>query len=152
MEIVKTEKTRIAEMDAGALGFGRIFADHMLEAFYSGGSWGEPKIVPYGTIEIPPAMICLLYGQAVFEGLKAFFAKDGAVNLFRMDRHFARFNSSCERLAIPPIGEEIFIRGIKRLVDLDREWVPRRRGESLYIRPFGFNYVAGLTGEAVRSL
>lgn len=138
MTITKTEKSRINEVDFDNLGFGQNFSDHMLMAWYRDGSWQPPVIVPYGTIEISPSMCSLHYGQAVFEGLKAFRTSNGSMNLFRPETYHARFNRSCARLCIPPMDFEMFLSGLKELLLLDQAWVPKARGCSLYIRPFVF--------------
>lgn len=138
MTITKTNKSRINEVDFDNLGFGQFFSDHMLMASYSEGSWQSPRIVPYGNIEISPSLCSLHYGQAIFEGLKAFRTGSGSVNLFRPETYHARLNRSCARLCIPPMDYGFFISGLKELLLLDHAWVPKTRGCSLYIRPFVF--------------
>jgi branched-chain amino acid aminotransferase len=138
MEVKKIAKSRISKVDFGGLGFGEVFTDHMLKMSYGKGKWTAPKIVPYGPVRIMPALSTLHYGQAIFEGLKAFYCKDGSINVFRLDRHADRFNTSCRRLCIPEVDKKLFIDGLTHLIKLDREWVPRQKGYSLYIRPFAF--------------
>ena len=138
IKLVKSAKTRANDTDYGRLGFGKIFSDHMFSAEYSGGRWHNAAITPYGNIMLPPSLSALHYGQAVFEGIKAFYSKDGSVNLFRPDRHHARLNSSCERLCIPQITWEDFYAALSTLLRTDLEWVPKKKGCSLYIRPFVF--------------
>ena len=101
-------------------------------------SWHDPRIVPYGPIELDPAAMCLHYGQEVFEGLKAYRTEDGRILLFRPDRNMARLNSSNERLCIPAIDEAFAVEAIKKLVSVDQDWIPTAEGTSLYIRPFIF--------------
>jgi len=138
IEVTKTMNSRIDKVDFNNLQFGEDFSDHMFTVFYSDGKWGTPKIVPYGKIEIEPSLCTLHYGQAVFEGLKAFRTANGKINLFRPDKYHQRFIRSNERLCIPPISYELFNSGIKELVLLDQAWVPDKQGCSLYIRPFVF--------------
>jgi branched-chain amino acid aminotransferase len=138
MTITKADKSRINEVDFDNLGFGQVFSDHMLTASFSEGAWRAPKIVPYGNIEISPSICSLHYGQAVFEGIKAFRTKNGSINLFRPETYHARFNRSCGRLCIPPMDYDLFFSGMKELLLLDQAWIPKKRGCSLYIRPFVF--------------
>jgi branched-chain amino acid aminotransferase len=138
MEIIKTKQSRRQEVDFEHLGFGATFSDHMLNMEYRDGEWGAPKILPYGPLDISPAICSLHYGQVVFEGLKAFYTRSGAISIFRPEKYHERMNQSCRRLCIPGTKFSVFIEGLKELVRLDREWVPIRKGYSLYIRPFVF--------------
>lgn len=138
MNIVKTDRSRINEVDFENLGFGEIFADHMVSLEYSQGHWASPQIVPFGEIEVSPALASLHYGQVIFEGFKAFCAKNGSINIFRPDKHHERLNNSCRRLCIPEIDYNLFISGLKELIQLDRAWIPTKRGQALYIRPIIF--------------
>ena len=115
------------------------YTDHMFLMNYDEGKgWHDPRIVPYGPIELDPAAMCLHYGQEVFEGLKAYRTEDGRILLFRPDRNMARLNSSNERLCIPAIDEAFAVEAIKKLVSVDQDWIPTAEGTSLYIRPFIF--------------
>ena len=128
----KKEKT-----PADQLGFGQVFTDHMFVMDYvEGQGWINPTITAYAPIELSPAAMVFHYGQAVFEGLKAYMTEDGDVQLFRPDRNFKRLNDSNERLCIPAIDEELALNALKELIRVDREWVPTAPGTSLYIRPF----------------
>lgn len=128
----KKEKT-----PADQLGFGQVFTDHMFVMDYvEGQGWVNPTITAYAPIELSPAAMVFHYGQAVFEGLKAYLTEDGEVQLFRPDRNFKRLNDSNERLCIPAIDEELALHALKELIRVDREWVPSAPGTSLYIRPF----------------
>ncbi|MEN8906113.1 MAG: branched-chain amino acid aminotransferase [Clostridiales bacterium] len=119
------------------LSFGKIFSDHMFTMDYSEGiGWHSPKIIPYGPIEIDPSTMVLHYGQAVFEGLKAYKTSLGDINLFRPHKNFERMNISNERLCIPKVDVDYCVECIKELVNLDKNWVPSVNGTSLYIRPF----------------
>ena len=124
MIIQKVTKSRLETLDKDKLSFGSGFTDHMVICEYENGKWGEPRLVPYGPLEFTPAMMGVHYGQACFEGMKAYKDKDNNVFLFRPDKNFARINKSAKRLAIPEIPENIFMEGLKALVDVDRAWVP----------------------------
>ena len=137
-EVTRIAKSKIDKVDFNNLEFGVIFSDHMFLSYYENEKWGTPQIMPYGEIKIEPSLCTLHYGQAVFEGLKAFRTQDGKINLFRPDKYHERFLRSNKRLCIPFIPYEMFINGIKELVLLDQAWVPDRKGCSLYIRPFVF--------------
>jgi branched-chain amino acid aminotransferase len=138
MVVVKTTKSRLGEVDFDNLGFGQIFSDHMFSSTYSNGRWNEPKIIPYGTIEIAPSLSSLHYGQAIFDGLKAYRMSNGGITIFRPDRYFERFNRSGSRLCIPPVDRGFFMAALTGLCKIDSAWVPEKQGSSLYIRPFIF--------------
>ena len=138
MEIVHASQSRLEQVDFDNLGFGRIFSDHMFMADYRNGAWQSMRITPYGNIEVPPSLCSLHYGQAIFEGLKAFRTLDGEISLFRPDKYQERFNRSGGRLCIPPVSRELFMEAVLGLCRIDREWTPKKRGSSLYIRPFVF--------------
>lgn len=138
MEIIKTQNSRKDQIDFGKLGFGEIFSDHMFSMDYINGKWVSSQIIPYGKIEIFPSMCSLHYGQIVFEGLKAFFTRNGTINIFRPEKYHNRLNHSCRRLCIPEIDYDLFMDSLKELVFLDKGWIPKMRGYSLYIRPFVF--------------
>jgi branched-chain amino acid aminotransferase len=138
IEIVRTSQSRLGTIDFDSLEFGKIFSDHMFTSRYKHGKWNAPKIVPYGSIEIFPSLCTLHYGQAIFEGLKAFRRGDGGISLFRPESYQARFNRSGARLCIPPVDRELFMGAITKLCKIDDGWVPQKRGSSLYIRPFIF--------------
>jgi len=134
----KVERSKISEVDFDHLSFGEEFSDHMFRMDYAHGKWQEPEIVPFGPIEVLPSLSTLHYGQTVFEGLKAFRARDGRINIFRPDKHADRMMHSCDRVCIPRVDHETFVGAVEALVDLDRQWVPSARGTSLYIRPLIF--------------
>jgi branched-chain amino acid aminotransferase len=138
IKLVKTAKSRLKDVDYEHLGFGKIFSDHMFYMDYKDGSWQKAQIAPYGDMPFKPALSALHYGQAIFEGIKAFRSRDGSVNVFRPDRHHARMNLSCERLCIPQITWDDFWSALDTLLSMDKEWVPNKKGCSLYIRPFAF--------------
>ena len=138
IEVVRTSQSRFDPALLENPGFGVLFSDHMCSMDFSGGRWGSPKIVPFGKLEVSPALTVLHYGQAIFEGLKAFRAKDGRVNIFRPEKYHERMQRSCARLCIPPVDYGDFISGLESLLKTDSVWVPSKRGQSLYIRPFIF--------------
>jgi branched-chain amino acid aminotransferase len=122
--------------DVSQLGFGKYFADHMLVLEYDGASgWGEPRITPYGPLSLDPAASCLHYGQAMFEGMKAFRLADGRVALFRVDDHMKRLLRGAPRLSMPTPDPAMLRDAIISLVGADRDWVPSAPGTALYIRP-----------------
>jgi branched-chain amino acid aminotransferase len=135
IHIQKIEESRFESAQLDDPGFGRIFSDHMLEVEYRDGGWRQPFIKPYGPIEISPALSVLHYGQSVFEGTKAYHADGKTINLFRPEKNYERLANSCRRLSIPVIPREIFMEGIRQLVQLDHKWIPQTEGGSLYIRP-----------------
>lgn len=138
MIIQKTSNSRIDSFDQNNIGFGTTFIDHMIICEYENGKWGDVKLLPYGPLPFTPAMMGVNYGQACFEGMKAYKDKDGEVFLFRPFKNFERINKSLKRLAMPEITEEMFIDGLKALVDIDRNWIPFGEGKSLYLRPLVF--------------
>ena len=136
ISITKTTNPK-QKPDQNNLGFGTYFTDHMFIMDYTEGKgWHDPRIVPYAPLEMDPASMVLHYGQAIFEGLKAYKAKNGHILLFRPDKNMARVNSSNERLVIPRIDEDFGVQAIKELVNVDSDWIPDAPGTSLYIRPF----------------
>ena len=146
MKISKSSNSRIQTTDFTNLKFGTIFSDHMLICKYKDGKWGTSEILPYGPILVNPGMQVLHYGQAVFEGMKAFKNEDDKVLLFRKEENFKRFNKSSIRLSIPEIPEDIFMNGLDNLISLDSDWCKNKEGYSLYIRPFVF-----ASGECIKA-
>jgi len=138
IEIIKTPSPRLKDSLLENPGFGSIFSDHMFSSVYREGRWQSPMVMPFGDISVSPALTCLHYGQAIFEGLKAFYSRDGRINIFRVDKYHERMNKSAKRLCIPDVPYDLFINGLKELVSLDSGWIPKKRGFSLYIRPFIF--------------
>ncbi len=137
MNIVVKKTEHPKAKPEGKLGFGQIYTDHMFVMDYSAEKgWYDPRIVPYAPIELDPATMVFHYGQAVFEGLKAYMTEDGKVRLFRPEKNFARLNVSNDRLSIPPIDENLCLEALKQLVELEKDWIPKQEGASLYIRPF----------------
>jgi len=148
MIIEKIKESRFTPEVFNIQTFGTAFADHMLLAWYKDGKWSEPIIKPYGKLEFTPAISVGHYGQGVFEGMKAYKGENGDVYLFRPEKNFIRMNKSAERLDMPQIPEEIFMEGLKTLVDLDRQWVPSTYGMSLYLRPVMFATEEAITARS----
>jgi len=122
--------------DESKLGFGNITTDHMFLMDYEAGKgWINPRVVPYGNLSISPAAMGIHYGQEIFEGLKAYRGKDGGIYLFRARDNFIRLNNSAKRLCMPEVDMDLVMEGMRKLIVLDRDWVPRNEGTSLYIRP-----------------
>jgi branched-chain amino acid aminotransferase len=142
-ETLSLKITRIAESNINAvdwdnLPFGKVFSDHMLVMDYSDGEWKTPEIMPFQSLDLHPATSAIHYGQSIFEGMKANKDKDGNVLIFRPDLNAKRFSESCERLCMPNIPESLFVELIRKVIEVDKDWVPSREGYSLYIRPFMF--------------
>ena len=138
LPVTNVTHSRLAKVDFDDLGFGNVFSDHMFSCEFYDGTWHNPQIVPYGPISVEPGALCLHYGQAVFEGLKAFKGVDQILRVFRPEMNAERLRQSCERLCIPVIDQELFCSAIEQLVAIDEKWMPTHRGESLYIRPLIF--------------
>ncbi|WP_103327505.1 branched-chain amino acid aminotransferase [Bacteroidetes bacterium endosymbiont of Geopemphigus sp.] len=136
MLIKKSLHSRISDVDLKNLSFGSELSDHMFYCAYRQGCWQRPKIKPLEPLTLSPAASVFHYGQAVFEGMKAYKDENGDVFLFRPQENIRRLNRSAERLNMPSFSEEIFLEGLSKLVDLDRHWVPQGYGQALYIRPF----------------
>lgn len=115
--------------------FGRIFTDHMVVIPYRDGKWQQGELKAYGPLMLDPSASSLHYGQAIFEGYKAFAQPDGSIKTFRPEQNAERFNRSAARLAMPPIPVELFLEAGDALIAQDRNWVPKNTGESLYMRP-----------------
>ena len=138
-KITKSKKSKLSSLDMDNLPFGKNFTDHMLEVNYENGEWGKVEIKPYQPLTLDPSCAAIHYGQAIFEGIKAYRNKVGGVFIFRPEDNFRRFNISAERMEMPTVPEEIFIEGMKQLVKLDANWIPQKHEYSLYIRPFMFS-------------
>jgi branched-chain amino acid aminotransferase len=139
MKISKTPKSRIDTVDFTDLPFGKYFSDHMLVCHFKNGAWQEPEILPYGNVSLSYSLHALHYGQAAFEGLKAYKTNDGGAAIFRPKANFDRLNRSAERLLMPQVPEKIFMDGLLQLIKLDEKWVPTTDDHALYIRPFLFS-------------
>ncbi len=137
--ITKVERSKLNEMDFDNLPFGKYFTDHMLEADYENGEWKNVEIKPYQPLLLDPSLAALHYGQAIFEGIKAYKDDNNNAFIFRPYDNLTRFNLSAQRMNMPEVPEEIFIEGMRQLIGIDKNWIPQRRDYSLYIRPFMFS-------------
>ncbi len=139
IKFTKAETLKNKPQPGDKLGFGHIFTDYMFVMPYDAGQgWHDPEIRPYAPIELSPAAMCLHYGQTVFEGLKAYRTAEGKIQLFRPEENFKRLNQSNERLVIPELPIDMAMEGLMELLKVEKDWVPSKDGESLYIRPFIF--------------
>ena len=138
MKIQKIEKSNISNIDFDNLTFGGVFTDHMFVCSFKKGEWTNPEIKPYQPISISPSARVFHYGQACFEGMKAYKDQNDKIWLFRPKDNHDRIVKSSKRLAMPVIPEEIFMEGLTKLIGLDKDWVKPGVGNSLYIRPFIF--------------
>jgi len=136
ININKTKNSRLHNVDWDNIAFGKVFSDHMLIMNYIDGVWQTPEIKPFDSISFHPATSAIHYGQSVFEGMKANRNEAGDVLLFRPEMNAKRFAESCDRMCMPIIDENVFLDLVKKIIDVDREWVPSKEGYSLYIRPF----------------
>lgn len=136
IKVRKVEKSRIQELDLNNIQFGKLYADHMLVAHYENGEWKQPEIVPFDSLQLSPATTFMHYGQAIFEGVKAYKNQEGEPVIFRPYDNWKRMNRSAERMGMPAVPEEIFLDGMRALVSLDKDWIPTEEGTSLYLRPF----------------
>ena len=132
VERTRQPKPRPAE---DSYGFGKYFSDHMLISEYANGGWAKTRICPYQPLPLDPGASVLHYGQALFEGMKAFRGVDNKVRLFRPERNWHRMQSGAERLCMQAPSKELFLDGVEAFVRADKDWVPRRENTSLYLRP-----------------
>ena len=135
MKMKNVVESRLSSVDFNQLDFGKTFADYMLTMDYDGQSWGEYTMEPLAPMSFHPGMSVFHYGQAIFEGLKAYKTADDRVNIFRLEDNLARLNKSAERLMMPMIDVPQAIETIKEFVRIQHDWVPTRDQGSLYIRP-----------------
>ena len=136
IKVFKAKKSKIKDVDFENFSFGSVFTDHMFECEYVNGKWENPVIRPYEKISIEPSASVFHYGQAIFEGMKAFKDDNDNVFLFRPNENFERINKSAIRMSIPQIERNLFFSAIEQLVNLDKDWIKKGEGKSLYIRPF----------------
>jgi branched-chain amino acid aminotransferase len=136
LHIEKIAKSKISEIDFNNLTFGQIFTDHMYECDFENGKWGEPTIRPYQALQFDPSAKVFHYGQAVFEGMKAYKDDNDDMWLFRPDQNQERLNISAERLDMPAFPKDLFFEGLNTMLKMDSEWVKKGQDNALYIRPF----------------
>jgi branched-chain amino acid aminotransferase len=135
-KVTLTKNSRLKDISLQNVPFGKYFTDHMLVADYENGQWQKPEILPYQPLMMDPSLAVLHYGQAIFEGIKAYRSNDGSIKIFRPYDNFQRFNNSAVRMQMPEVPKEIFIEGLRALINIDKDWVPSNENHSLYIRPF----------------
>ncbi|WP_456461593.1 branched-chain amino acid aminotransferase [Lutibacter sp.] len=148
LHIEKIAKSRISEVDFNNLQFGHEFTDHMFECDFVDGEWQNPIIKPYQPILFDPSAKVFHYGQAVFEGMKAYKDDDDQIWLFRPDQNQERINISAERLDMPAFPKDLFFEGLTTLLKIDSEWIKKGEGNSLYIRPFIIATENGISASA----
>ncbi|KGO90821.1 branched-chain amino acid aminotransferase [Flavobacterium suncheonense] len=136
IKVVTAKESKINSVDFENLTFGNVFTDHMLVCDYHDGAWDQPVIMPYESFTMDPSSRVFHYGQAIFEGMKAYKDDNDDVWLFRPDQNFERFNKSAVRLAMPEVPEEVFLGGLHKLLEVEKDWVKKGKGNTLYIRPF----------------
>ncbi len=134
----KAAQSKIQSVDWDNLPFGKIFTDHMFVMEYANGAWQQGEILPFGPIDMHPAMSAIHYGQSIFEGMKAYRNQANEVVLFRPELNAQRFAESAARMCMPAVPEDLFIAAVKQLVQMDQAWVTNKPGYALYIRPFMF--------------
>lgn len=138
IKVTKTGTSRLSQVELKNIHFGHVFTDHMLVAEYADGKWQSVEIKPYQHLSFAPSLAAIHYGQSIFEGIKAYVNNNGEAVIFRPDENFKRFNKSALRMEMPEVPEEIFLGGLKQLIQLDKDWIPSMENHSLYIRPFMF--------------
>lgn len=144
IEIIKSPTSKIDSVDFQNLTFGNIFTDHMLVCDFKNGQWEKPVIKPYAPFMMEPSAKVFHYGQAIFEGMKAYKDTNDDIWLFRPDQNFERFNKSAIRMAMPEVPEFVFMEGLKELIRLEKDWVQKGIGNALYLRPFMIATGAGV--------
>ena len=135
IKIEKIQQSKIADFDFNNIPFGAHVTDHMLVAEYKNGAWHDWRIIPYQGFTMDPLCNTIQYSQSIFEGMKATALKDGTPVLMRPELNIARFNKSAERMCMPTIPEALFLHALKAIVDCEKNWIPKGKGKSLYIRP-----------------
>ncbi|MCM4158060.1 branched-chain amino acid aminotransferase [Gramella sp. AN32] len=150
ISIEKSSQTKIDKTDFDNLTFGQVFTDHMMISDFKDGEWHEPVIKPYGPLSIDPSARVFHYGQAVFEGMKAYKDKDEKIWMFRPEQNFERINASSKRLAIPEFPKDFFFNGLETLLKLEKDWIKQGFGNSLYIRPFVIATEAGVSASPAK--
>ena len=139
INITKVVHSKLNDINLENIPFGKYFTDHMLEVDFEDGEWKNAEIKPYQPLLLAPSLAALHYGQAIFEGVKAYKNPEGEAYIFRPLDNFKRFNVSAERMQMPQVPEELFMEGMRMLIELDKDWIPNQEDHSLYIRPFMFS-------------
>jgi branched-chain amino acid aminotransferase len=139
IEIQRVAHSRLPQVDLKNLPFGMVYTDHMYMVDFRDGEWTNPRILPYGHIPMSPATPAIHYGQAIFEGMKAYAGPNGETMIFRALDNWKRLNISASRMCMPEVPEELFMDGLTSLLEIDKNWIPTAQGSSLYVRPFLFS-------------
>jgi branched-chain amino acid aminotransferase len=139
INITKAKHSKLRDINLENSPFGKYFTDHMLEVDYEDGEWKPAEIKPYQPLLLEPSLAALHYGQAIFEGIKAYKNEAGEAFIFRPIDNFKRFNISAKRMEMPEVPEEIFMEGMRQLIEIDKNWIPQQKDHALYIRPFMFS-------------
>ncbi len=145
INITKIENSKFDSINLDNLEFGTVYTDHMFFCDYKNGEWQQPQITPYQPMQMSPSSRVFHYGQAAFEGMKAYKDTHNDVWLFRPEENWKRICFSAKRLAMPEIPKELFLEGLKTLIEMDKKWVVPGKGNSLYIRPFIFATEEGVS-------
>jgi branched-chain amino acid aminotransferase len=138
IRVTQVERSKLLDIPLENIPFGKYFTDHMLEADFENGQWKNIEIKPYQPLLLSPSLAALHYGQAIFEGIKAYKNSKAEAFIFRPRENYHRFNVSAQRMQMPTIQEDLFVEGMRQLVALDKNWIPEKEDHSLYIRPFMF--------------
>ena len=152
ISVTRTNNLKQKPADESKLGFGKLFTDHMfIMEYQEGKGWMNPRIEPYHSLELDPASTVLHYGQEIFEGLKAYRAKDGRILMFRSKDNCIRLNRSADRMCMPEIDVDFNFKAMQMLVDVELDWVPHSEGTSLYLRPAMISNDVGLGVHAAKN-
>jgi len=138
IKVTPTQHSKISTVDWENLPFGKVFADHMLVMDYRDGAWQDAEIMEFGNFSFHPANSAIHYGQSIFEGMKANKSASGDILIFRPEMNAKRFIESSERMCMPVIPEALFVECVRKLAEVDSNWIPNKPGYALYIRPFMF--------------
>ena len=138
LKVTLSPETRVGEVDFDNIPFGKILTDHMVTADYVDGEWTNFELKPVEPLVMMPSNLAIHYGQSIFEGMKASLSHDGTPLLFRPEMHARRFSNSAVRMCMPRFPEDVFVELVRKLISVDRAWLPPQTGSSLYIRPFMF--------------
>jgi branched-chain amino acid aminotransferase len=139
IEVERVLKSRLAATDFSNLPFGMVYTDHMFLCDFRDGQWENARIMPYGYLPMSPASPAIHYGQSIFEGIKAYRSSSGEILIFRPADNWKRMNISADRMCMPQLPEDLFMDSLRELIHIDRQWIPKTEGASLYIRPFMFS-------------
>lgn len=145
IKITRVKESKFKTIDLDNVSFGTVYTDHMFSCDFKDGEWQQPEITPYQPLQLDPSARVFHYGQAVFEGMKAYKDEQDDVWVFRPEQNWERICFSSKRLAIPEVPKEVFMEGLNTLLNIDSEWVIPGIGNSLYIRPFVFATQAGVS-------